>query len=999
MAKLLDFAAGNFPGCPYVALPFFSIFVREQMKRIHLPGRVDLSSYELAILFFAFTMLLPNASLTAQSDAIDSRVASEFGISKGQIVELEFAEIPRQGIVADIVLNGNEYTFELHPNSVRSENFVLKEQLADGTYAVRDPEPPQTVKGALRGSKGSRVAGAMTDEGLAAKIVMGDGQVLYIEPIASKIKGDEFERKHVLYRTADTKPHAGLCGVGNNLQRFESVRMANDQQNRIRRLTGRSGGGTEGGSGDGGGIQVAELGVDADFEYFSDYGTVQATLDRMELIVNIVNNQYEADVEITHVISAAVVRSNANDPYTSFDSLGLLTQFRTEWLNNQQGLQRDVAHLFTGREINGGTIGRAWDIGAICNNNAYCFSQSDFNGVLGCATDLTAHELGHLWNGSHCNCTSHTMNPSITCANQFNPTFTVPSIINYRNTLPCLSSNAPDNDNWEDAIAVGSLPAMVTGTNENATVQVNEQNLGDTGSTVWWTAIAPGNGIMRVSTAGSNFDTLLRIYTGFENGFENLQNVAFDDDANGTLQSEITFPVQSGQRYEIRVGGFTNGGAVAQGDIELNVSFMPQGPTQFFWSDRELNTGAINDSNPGIVVSEGSSGSLYLYYDATASEIDTGAFLDIATTVPGVIEFTVAETLEYDITASGVPFAVRWGDAVGDTGDVSTDFIDELGAVNVVAGTGMLLQNSGPTFLDEGYDASVGAFLFARVDYTVVGAPGSSVEIITAPGMTGIVNNSLLLNPDFGSMKLTVSQDLPPTSDFFWSNVGLDSGAANDSTGVFNFAEGSSGSLYLYYDTMMSEIDTGAFIDIATSTSGVIEFTFAETLEFDITTSGTPFSLRWGDASGPTGDVTADFIDELGALTVLMGTGMLNENTGPIFFDEGYDFDSESFLFARVDFNVIGPEGSSVDILTTRGATGIVHQGMLLDPLFGVATINVGDVLKGDVNCDGIVDLLDVQPFVDLLASGGYSDKADINSDGVLNLVDVQPFINLLTGG
>ena len=58
-----------------------------------------------------------------------------------------------------------------------------------------------------------------------------------------------------------------------------------------------------------------------------------------------------------------------------------------------------------------------------------------------------------------------------------------------------------------------------------------------------------------------------------------------------------------------------------------------------------------------------------------------------------------------------------------------------------------------------------------------------------------------------------------------------------------------------------------------------------------------------------------------------------------------------------------------------------------------------GDVLLGDVNCDGEVNLLDVTPFVDLLTSGGYSVKADINMDGVLNLLDVNPFVELLSGG
>ena len=963
------------------------------MKRFQLPGYVELASSVSLYFLFAAIVLLPQSNSVAQTEKIDSRVLQEFGITNGQVHELQFNRDKRDVVTADIVLGGEELTFELHQHSLRTETFVLKEQLADGTLVDSIPGAPRTIKGALRGDKGSRVVGSMFDSGLVAKIVMADGQVFYMEPISSRIDDPAFEAMHVLYRSADTKPSAGVCAVdGAPLLRFENVRLANELKSRLNTPADDTPLSLGGGSG----IQTAELGVDADFEYFTDYGTVQATLDRMELVVNIVNNQYESDVEITHVISAAIVRSNANDPYTSTDSTTLLNQFRTEWLTNQQSLQRDVAHLFTGREINGGVIGQAVAIGAICNNNAFCFSQSDFNNSLGCATDLTAHELGHLWNGSHCNCTSHTMNPSITCANDFNPTFTIPSIVSYRNTLNCLSSASPENDDLQDAIAVGSLPASVVGSNENATTQGSEPNLGDTGATVWWSAISPGDGIMRVNTTGSNFDTQLRIYTNSENGFTSLENLAFDDDANGTNQSEITFPVNSGQRYEIRVGGFTNGGAASQGDIELNVSFMAQGPTQFFWSERALNAGAINNSDPGMVVSEGGTGSIYLYYDASTSELDTGAFLDIAASVPGVIEFTGAETLDFDITISGTPFNLRWGDSAGATGDVSGDFIEGLGALTVVSGTGIVNQNTGPTFLDEGYDASVGAFVFARVDFNVVGAAGSSVDIISAPGTIGIVNDSMLLNPDFGSMRITVGTDLPPTTDFFWSTADLDSGANNDSMPEASFAEGSSGSLFLYYDTLVSELDTGAFLDISTSTSGVIEFTAAETLEFDINVSGTPVNLRWGDAAGPTGDVFPNFIDELGALNVVGGTGILNQNTGPVFFDQGYDVSADAFLFAKIDFDVVGPEGSSVDILTEAGLTGIVHMGMTVEPSFGIATITVSNVLMGDINCDGSVDLLDVQPFIDLLTNGEFSPKADFDGDGAVTLLDVSPFVDAL---
>lgn len=54
--------------------------------------------------------------------------------------------------------------------------------------------------------------------------------------------------------------------------------------------------------------------------------------------------------------------------------------------------------------------------------------------------------------------------------------------------------------------------------------------------------------------------------------------------------------------------------------------------------------------------------------------------------------------------------------------------------------------------------------------------------------------------------------------------------------------------------------------------------------------------------------------------------------------------------------------------------------------------------LLGDVNCDEVVNLLDVAPFVEAITSGSFQPRADINQDGFVNLLDVAPFIDLLTG-
>ena len=59
---------------------------------------------------------------------------------------------------------------------------------------------------------------------------------------------------------------------------------------------------------------------------------------------------------------------------------------------------------------------------------------------------------------------------------------------------------------------------------------------------------------------------------------------------------------------------------------------------------------------------------------------------------------------------------------------------------------------------------------------------------------------------------------------------------------------------------------------------------------------------------------------------------------------------------------------------------------------------NVFAFATGDINCDEVVNLLDVSPFIDLLSSGTYNAKGDLNFDGELNLLDVQPFVDVLAG-
>jgi hypothetical protein len=127
----------------------------------------------------------------------------------------------------------------------------------------------------------------------------------------------------------------------------------------------------------------------------------------------------------------------------------------------------------------------------------------------------------------------------------------------------------PPNDYWLDTITLPTLPVSIVGNNGGATTEPTEQDLANAGATVWWSFQAPANGTISIDTFGSDFNTMLHIYTGYENGFASLTPVVSNNDAQGTAQSQVAFPVNAGQFYEIRVAGY-NG---AQGNIRLNVGY------------------------------------------------------------------------------------------------------------------------------------------------------------------------------------------------------------------------------------------------------------------------------------------------------------------------------------------------------------------------------------------------------------------------------------------
>jgi len=61
------------------------------------------------------------------------------------------------------------------------------------------------------------------------------------------------------------------------------------------------------------------------------------------------------------------------------------------------------------------------------------------------------------------------------------------------------------------------------------------------------------------------------------------------------------------------------------------------------------------------------------------------------------------------------------------------------------------------------------------------------------------------------------------------------------------------------------------------------------------------------------------------------------------------------------------------------------------------STANISGNTAGDVNLDGIINILDVIEMVsNILENSSYNELADLNSDGMVNVIDVIQLVNII---
>jgi hypothetical protein len=134
-------------------------------------------------------------------------------------------------------------------------------------------------------------------------------------------------------------------------------------------------------------------------------------------------------------------------------------------------------------------------------------------------------------------------------------------------------ATATHNDAFANRSQLNGLSDVTVASNNGASLEAGEPDHAglEGGASLWWSWQAPASGLCSIDTEGSNFDTLLAVYTGDSIGGLNLVAENDGEAEDNFLISRLEFDAVAGRTYQIAVDGYLG----ETGDVVLNLALEP----------------------------------------------------------------------------------------------------------------------------------------------------------------------------------------------------------------------------------------------------------------------------------------------------------------------------------------------------------------------------------------------------------------------------------------
>ena len=314
--------------------------------------------------------------------AAEPELLNGFDVAAGSVQDLTVVPSSMGDYAIAVTLADATVTMALHVHELRSPGFALLVRDANGIHQVPTP-PCVTFRGALLEDPESKVIASIIDGQLTAEIHQPSalqglpGETWVVQPVQS-VDPTAGPRLHLVYRASDNTPLPYHCG---NTATPPAPPMP---------PTGVDA------------TVQCEIALEGDVQFYNQNNSnVTTAQNDITSVMNQVDFIFDRDCDVQYIITQIIITTTS--VYSTNDPGGLLSEFGSEWNTTHASVPRDVAHLFTGRNLSGSVIGVAY-LGSVCNiGGAYGLSQSRFSSNFNRRVGLTAHELGHSFSAPHCN--------------------------------------------------------------------------------------------------------------------------------------------------------------------------------------------------------------------------------------------------------------------------------------------------------------------------------------------------------------------------------------------------------------------------------------------------------------------------------------------------------------------------------------------------------------------------------------------------------------------
>lgn len=341
------------------------------------------------------------AGLAAGAAAQESRRVDRY-LKRYHRMQMDFEAVARRArTTGEFILPTEDGVLDLAiaPHDVRAPEYRAEAAGENGTTHAVAPEQPRTFRGAVPGIPGSEARFSIRDDSVEGIVLTPDAWYL-VEPMRN-YDPDSPPDEMVVYRASDIEPQAfGTCGTALAEQISDQIFEVQETLNPQILAAGAS-------------LSVADFATEADYEFVTAHGGSASANNAILDIMNQVDGIYRVQLSISLQVVYQHTWEVADDPYTSTAPSAMLGEFRSYWSANHNSVPFDLAHMWTGKDMDGSTIGIAY-LGVACNARSYSYGVSQrFNASPG-KYILTAHEIGHNFGASH---TENASPPQPDCAN------------------------------------------------------------------------------------------------------------------------------------------------------------------------------------------------------------------------------------------------------------------------------------------------------------------------------------------------------------------------------------------------------------------------------------------------------------------------------------------------------------------------------------------------------------------------------------------------------